>query len=141
MCCDGDHNFFMGSCCGMGRRTSQVLSKCANPECSAHMKYMHAGRLYVIPTASIETYTSHDRGEFSAPRGKQIECFWLCDVCCRQMTITREGELVCNSAFSHSWKLKTDAALVNQESGEVRLPFSQSRIDLRTVPAASPSIN
>ena len=76
-----------------------MLSKCANPRCKAHMKYMHDGSLYVVPKPAMDKYWTSDRGEFSAPPGNQIECFWLCDLCSRQLTISKKGELECKTAF------------------------------------------
>ena len=77
-----------------------MLSKCANPQCSARMKYMHDGSLYVVPKPTKDRYWTGVGGEFSAPRGKQIECFWLCDGCSRQLTISKNGELVCRTTSS-----------------------------------------
>jgi hypothetical protein len=70
-----------------------MVSKCANPKCSARMKYLHEGRLFIVQTRSSARYWSNDSGSFSAPPGNQIEYYWLCDSCADQMTITAEGTL------------------------------------------------
>jgi hypothetical protein len=70
-----------------------MLSKCSNPSCTSHMKYLHDGRLFVIESQSAKRYWRADAGQFGAPRGKQIECFWLCRDCAGGMTITAAGEL------------------------------------------------
>jgi hypothetical protein len=57
------------------------------------MKYLHDGRLFVIESQSAKRYWHADAGPFGAPRGKQIECFWLCRDCAGGMTITAAGEL------------------------------------------------
>jgi hypothetical protein len=72
---------------------AKMVSKCANPQCSVHMKYMHEGKLFVVPKVAKDRHYAGDAGEFSAPLGKQIECFWLCEVCSLQMTITKNGKL------------------------------------------------
>jgi len=92
-----------------------VLSKCANPKCSARMKYMNDGSVYVVPKASMGKYWTGDEGEFSAPPGKQIECFWLCNVCSRQMTISKHGELECRNITTRSWEVRVDTGRAMQQ--------------------------
>ena len=70
-----------------------MLSKCSNPQCTSHMKYLHDGRLFVVESQSAKRYWRADAGQFGAPRGKQIECFWLCRNCAGEMRITAAGEL------------------------------------------------
>lgn len=79
-----------------------MLSKCANPECTARMKYLHEGRLFIVQTRSSARYWSNDSGSFSAPPGNQTEYHWLCDSCVDRMTLTRDGTLQDVSAFSKS---------------------------------------
>jgi hypothetical protein len=52
-----------------------MLSKCANPACSAPFRYLHEGRLFVT---EIE---SEDR---------RLDCYWLCETCCRTLTVRVE---------------------------------------------------
>jgi hypothetical protein len=73
--------------------SNSVLAKCANPECSARLKYLHDGALYVAPRRPRSDALAGDRGEFSAPSGTQIECFWLCPNCSRNLTIGRQGRI------------------------------------------------
>ena len=70
-----------------------MVSKCANPKCTARMKYLHEGRLFVVQTRSSLRYWRGDSDSFSAPPGKQIEYFWLCHSCADQMKVTTEGTL------------------------------------------------
>ena len=69
-----------------------MVSKCANPKCSAHLKYLHAGSLFVVPKPLGHDSAADDA--FSAPVGSQIECFWLCESCSPQMRISGHGELI-----------------------------------------------
>ena len=62
-----------------------MLSKCANPECSEPFRFLHQGKLFYlapapgVPNADDEFATlPHER-------------FWLCDCCCRLMTMVWEG--------------------------------------------------
>jgi len=57
-----------------------MLDKCANPACSATFLRLRDGKLFV---AEVEV---DDNGCVSKHR-RQIEYFWLCNYCCRSMTI------------------------------------------------------
>lgn len=56
-----------------------MLSKCANPACSARFRYLHEGRIFNL--ASREGMAS---GNFS------IEHYWLCNVCVVTLKVTLE---------------------------------------------------
>jgi hypothetical protein len=70
-----------------------MVSRCANPSCSARLKYLHEGRIFVLRTRSAERYWGGDAGSFGAPPGKQIQCLWLCQNCAREMTVTANGNV------------------------------------------------
>ncbi len=98
-----------------------MLSKCANPRCKARMKYMHDGSLYVVPKPAMDKYWTSERGEFSAPPGNQIECFWLCEACSCQLTISKTGELECKAAFvANSLSEVMDVPLVHWTVGDMQ---------------------
>jgi hypothetical protein len=69
-----------------------MLSKCANPGCSASFLYLHQGKLF-----RLETNGNGDASIDGAdPRGKnssrRLEYFWLCDECASIMTVSfRKG--------------------------------------------------
>jgi hypothetical protein len=65
-----------------------MLSKCANPSCSASFRYFHEGRLF-----RIETSTGPGPGENAAPAKppRRVEFFWLCDRCAPQMTLEHDA--------------------------------------------------
>jgi hypothetical protein len=71
-----------------------MVSQCANPSCTARLKYLHTGRIFVVRTRSAERYWIGDAGSFGSPPGKQIECFWLCDDCASHMRLSRDGALI-----------------------------------------------
>jgi hypothetical protein len=65
-----------------------MLSKCANPECSEVLRYLHAGKIfYLAPTPDVQIamgmlYPSlHER-------------FWLCPRCSKEMTLVWGGTQV-----------------------------------------------
>ena len=58
-----------------------MLSKCANPECSAPFIYLRDGRLFQIDTAAGPQLVT----EAKPPH--HIEYFWLCGQCASSMTL------------------------------------------------------
>jgi len=62
-----------------------MLSKCANPECSAVFRYLHEGRIFRLsPTPEVEATTK-------VPASLLYERFWLCDACSKRMTLVWGG--------------------------------------------------
>jgi hypothetical protein len=59
-----------------------MLSKCANPDCSALFLYLHRGKLFMLETANPS-------GEKHSERKR--EYFWLCEECSSSMTIAYDG--------------------------------------------------
>ncbi len=57
-----------------------MLSKCANPLCSAPFRYLHEGRIFNIEVAAWCEDPSGD------PSPK-IEHFWLCGRCARTLKV------------------------------------------------------
>jgi hypothetical protein len=67
-----------------------VLSKCANPSCSASFRYFHQGKLFRMETGALE-----DRSPGKTAR--RAEFYWLCDNCAPRMTLDydrRKGVVV-----------------------------------------------
>ncbi|OLB24804.1 MAG: hypothetical protein DMG86_19730 [Acidobacteria bacterium] len=66
-----------------------MLSKCANPGCSASFLYLHQGKLFRLETSGNGDDT---RIGFADPQGKnssrRLEYFWLCDDCASVMTVS-----------------------------------------------------
>lgn len=66
-----------------------MLSKCVNPACSASFRYLHQGRLFLLDVAD-----DADIGRLSCHEGlaaHRLRYFWLCDACCRSMTVVERG--------------------------------------------------
>lgn len=60
-----------------------MLTKCANPACSAAFRYLHEGKLFVIDAAFAEP--SRDLALVRKARAPRH--YWLCGTCCRAMTV------------------------------------------------------
>ena len=72
-----------------------MLSKCANPECTAPFHYLREGKLFQIDTAAA---ASQGAGPQLVDRNKpphRIEYFWLCGQCSSVMTLAfQRGKVV-----------------------------------------------
>ena len=70
-----------------------MLSKCANPDCSASFRYFHTGKLF-----RAEISTGFDRrrtlgeDENSEKVLRRLEFFWLCEACAARMTVIFDKE-------------------------------------------------
>ena len=62
-----------------------MLSKCANPGCTATFLYLHRGKLFRLDT-SVEVLAHTSVREMSKS-SRHIEFFWLCDQCAAELTL------------------------------------------------------
>jgi hypothetical protein len=67
-----------------------MVSKCANPACSASFRYLHEGRIFSIyshePASPLRDWSDTHQ---------VVERYWLCPECARMMTLVlRRGEVV-----------------------------------------------
>ena len=58
-----------------------MVQKCANPTCSSPFRSLRKGRVFVK-----EVEGNPD----GSGRFRHLEYFWLCDSCCRSMTVIAE---------------------------------------------------
>jgi hypothetical protein len=62
-----------------------MLSKCANPDCQEQFRYLHQGKLFQLsPVPELQQFTEESYGSL-------YERFWLCDKCCRNLTVIWDG--------------------------------------------------
>jgi len=64
-----------------------MVSKCANPDCTAPFRYFHQGKLFRFET---EAGLERRRAMGTDSDGKQmrrLEFYWLCDKCASKMTL------------------------------------------------------
>jgi len=83
-----------------------MVSKCANPECSASFRYFHEGKLF-----RVETSGGQDRRRTMGRDGevaktlRRLEFFWLCENCASRMTLVHDkesGVTVRSADYAHS---------------------------------------
>lgn len=67
-----------------------MLSKCANPVCSAKFRYLHEGRLYLIDYQAVFATRRMSITQPSAGNSNKFEYFWLCSFCCQEMKLLIE---------------------------------------------------
>jgi|SRR5690349_8375315 len=68
-----------------------MVSKCANPECSAPFLYFHAGKLFRLEVATgVERRRNLGHDETAKKPLRHIEFYWLCDSCAERMTLSFE---------------------------------------------------
>ena len=65
-----------------------MVSKCANPECSAPFLYLHRGKLFRIDTEGRQDRRRNMGNENKGGKSlRRIEFYWLCDECALKMTL------------------------------------------------------
>jgi hypothetical protein len=84
-----------------------MLSKCANPDCSARFRYLHDGKIFRVdfeahphlrraqlpePSAGIPVIRSGAR--LLSGEARPAEYFWLCSACSEQMTLAVKADSV-----------------------------------------------
>ncbi|HYE25327.1 MAG TPA: hypothetical protein VEG32_09030 [Clostridia bacterium] len=66
-----------------------MLSKCANPDCSAEFHYLGDGKLFAVHFE--DEALRRGAGRSAAPASKRhprsVEHFWLCSECSEKMTV------------------------------------------------------
>ena len=65
-----------------------MISKCANPECSAPFRYLRGGKLFRVDLDQLEAVSLAQAD--SDKRWHRMEHFWLCDRCAATMTLVSE---------------------------------------------------
>lgn len=64
-----------------------MLSKCSNPTCTAHFRYLRTGRLFRFD-ARDGAWTGNGAIQ-KAPKG--TEFFWLCEDCAAKFTLVSDA--------------------------------------------------
>lgn len=62
------------------KRDVVMVTKCANPSCSASFHYLRGGKLFLVDLPRFSSSTGRN--------GRTAEYFWLCDQCCSELTVT-----------------------------------------------------
>lgn len=70
-----------------------MISKCANPDCSAPFRHMRAGRLIRVENRALTTKNAANRDELSPLR--RTKFLWLCGECSSKgLALQKDGTLV-----------------------------------------------
>jgi hypothetical protein len=66
-----------------------MISKCANPGCSARFLYLHTGKLYRIERENRKDDTQPllGFGPDARRHTRSVEFFWLCEKCASSLTL------------------------------------------------------
>src|SRR5579883_1837443 len=69
-----------------------MLSKCANPGCSASFRYLHRGKLFRWDNfhRSNGNGPGQDTNLSATASDRRVEFFWLCEDCAQQMTLVHQ---------------------------------------------------
>jgi hypothetical protein len=70
-----------------------MLSKCANPDCSAKFRYLHEGKLYLVDYRAAGARRTAPADSKSGAIACAREYFWLCGPCSFDMTIQIDDNL------------------------------------------------
>ena len=62
-----------------------MISRCSNPACSTHFRYLHEGQIFGFEVRSIPAAGVDVPGMNSLSR--RTEYFWLCDSCALNMKL------------------------------------------------------
>lgn len=81
-----------------------MLSKCANPGCSASYRYFHSGRLFRVETPAKYSPQASDDENGMKKQVRRLEFFWLCDDCSSKLTLTfdRSAGILVRPKFARS---------------------------------------
>ena len=88
-----------------------MLSKCANPSCSAKFRYLGEGRIFTLVHGSEAVEL---RVLFDHTAAGEVERYWLCDVCAQSMTVCRHhGRVVVRRLPGRGWPAETEKTVVS----------------------------
>jgi hypothetical protein len=71
-----------------------MLSKCANPDCSASFRYLHQGKLFRIEASAglDRRRTTLGSDDDNKKPLRRLELYWLCEECAKNMTVILDKE-------------------------------------------------
>ena len=65
-----------------------MVSKCANPSCSATFRYFHVGKLFRVETSrGQDRRRTMGQDELQNKPMRRLEFYWLCESCADKMTL------------------------------------------------------
>jgi hypothetical protein len=110
-----------------------MLSKCANPTCSAKFHYLGEGKVFVIGhRSSIYTRQCDAGSEFEQIR-REFRCFWLCSDCSQLLTVQASGEGGVRLASKNVVQAKARSEDLVKGSGASRVRNMESKQKLNVL--------
>ena len=101
-------------CCHFKWEVEDMLSKCANPACSAPFRDLSQGKLFLVETET----PSHQARAGSRRPIRHLQRYWLCDHCFPLYTLVAENKQgVTTVPLSPLQDRKTPIALRPGENG------------------------
>lgn len=65
-----------------------MLSKCANPQCTAPFHYLHEGKVFEV----LSRRSADPQDGTAKKKPASVEHFWLCSSCAKTMTLAVDRE-------------------------------------------------
>jgi hypothetical protein len=69
-----------------------MLHKCANPSCSTQFRRLREGKLFQVETEYFPEVVAAGNTARKARPSRHVEHYWLCDDCCRYLTLAFDRE-------------------------------------------------
>ena len=86
-----------------------MIAKCANPSCSAVLRYLYQGRVFVVPSSEDGGTCSHRANFCGFIRHAQY--VWLCSHCAKTMRVTVDSNKEIH-VVREAWTTNLVSALV-----------------------------
>ena len=67
-----------------------MVSKCANPDCSAQFRYLRNGKLFRIHNEMLTAAEAVAQNSLQQAATRRDRFFWLCNECAGKMTLVFE---------------------------------------------------
>jgi len=69
-----------------------MLHKCANPSCSTQFRRLREGKLFQVETEYFPQAFARESTPRKVRASRHVEHYWLCDECCRYLTLAFDRE-------------------------------------------------
>ena len=105
-----------------------MLAKCANPSCSASLRYLLEGRLFRL---EADPALAPSVDSFSASGGRdKTEYFWLCSRCSKTVTLRLDvdGTVIIGALPNYGHHNPEDFAVISRHGGKLLMSISFDRI-------------
>ncbi len=122
-----------------------MLSKCANPSCSAPFRYLHEGKMFQLDMEVMRGPEVRHQGRKLVSKQKwsrKIEHYWLCNACASSQTLVFKkgdgitvvplerdhGEGARHQQRRSYFELHMALRMINQASRRLKSAYPESRL-------------